>query len=52
MEISWAASEFAGYIWAAWGIAGALMLAIWRMSDSLLRRQATLLAKLEAEEKL
>ncbi len=52
MEISWAISDFAAYIWAAWGIAGALLLAIWRTSDGLLRRQAVLLAKLESEGKL
>jgi len=51
VEISWAINDFAAYIWAAWGIAGALLLAIWRTSDSLLRRQAALLAKLEAEGK-
>lgn len=52
MEAAWAINDFAAYIWAAWGIAGVLLLAIWRMSDSLLRRQAALLAKLEAEDKL
>ncbi|MDO9474751.1 MAG: heme exporter protein CcmD [Caulobacter sp.] len=36
------------YIWAAWGIAGVLMLAIWSASAALLRRQAALLAALEA----
>jgi heme exporter protein D len=43
--------DFAAYIWSAWGIAGALLLAIWRTSDGLLRRQMALLATLEAEEK-
>lgn len=51
MEDYAAIKDFSAYIWTAWGIAGALLLAIWRTSDSLLRRQAALLAKLEAEGK-
>lgn len=46
-----AINDFSAYIWSAWGVAGALLLAIWRASDGLLRRQTALLARLEAEEK-
>ena len=40
-----------GYIWSAWGIAGALLLAIWAASARMLRRQQALLAALQSAEK-
>ncbi len=42
---------YAAYVWSAWGIAGLLMLAIWSASAGLVRRQAALLATLEAAGK-
>jgi heme exporter protein D len=39
--------DYAAFIWTAWGIAGALMLAIWGSSASMLRRRRAQLAMLE-----
>ncbi|MEQ1889631.1 MAG: heme exporter protein CcmD [Alphaproteobacteria bacterium] len=43
---------YAGFIWSAWAIAAMLMLAIWAVSERLLRHQAALLAGLEAAENI
>ncbi len=50
MQEYMAMDGYAAYIWSAWAIAGALMLALWAASARTLRRQAALLAALLAAE--
>lgn len=42
--------DYAAFIWTAWGIAGALMLALWGSSASLLRRGNEQIAALETAQ--
>ncbi|MSP43860.1 MAG: hypothetical protein EXR08_10960 [Alphaproteobacteria bacterium] len=45
-----AIQDCAAFIWTAWGVAGALMLALWGSSVSLLRRGNEQIAALEAAQ--
>ena len=50
MEEYAAIRDYTVFIWAAWGVAAALMLAIWGSSAGMLRRRKVELAILESAQ--